>query len=557
MSRAFLRHSAFCIAFVALSAPTFAQDNQKATHADSLRGSITSPQRTWWDVTFYDLHVAVNPSDSSVRGHNGITYKVVRPSQEMQVDLQMPLEMDSITQGEKRLKYRRDGNAFFVTVTAPQRTGDVNTIVAYYHGKPRAALRAPWDGGIVWAKDSLGRPWIASAVQGFGASGWWPNKDTQADEPDSQRVAITVPDPLIDVSNGRLMSTTHHRNGTTTYEWFVASPINNYDIAINAARYAHLADVFDGESGPLTLDYYPLAYNVAAAKKQFEQVPSMLKCFEHWFGPYPWYEDGYKLVETQHLGMEHQSAVAYGNHYANGYLGRDLSASGWGLRWDFIIVHESAHEWFGNSLTSQDIADTWIHESFANYSENLYTECLFGKQAGASYVIGTRKLIRNDTRILGPYGVNKEGSGDVYYKGGNMLHTIRQVVNDDEKWRGILRGMNATFRHQVITGAQLQQYMSQQAGVDLSGVFAQYLTTTKVPVFEYKLEGTTLSYRWADVVPGFSMPIRVALTGNAFTTLLPTTTWQAAASPVRDGSLVRVDENYYVLARDVSARAGQ
>ena len=551
------RHAGLAFAMGALSASALAQRSETTTHADSLRGSLTSPARTWWDVTFYDLHVAVSPGDSSVRGFNAITYKVVKPAQDMQLDLRMPLEMDSVKQNGTRLTHRRDGDAFFVTTVAPQRVGDVQTIVAYYHGKPRAALRAPWDGGIVWGRDSLGRSWIASAVQGFGASGWWPNKDTQADEPDSQRVAITVPDPLIDVSNGRLMSTTHHRNGTTTYEWFVANPINNYDVAINAARYAHLADAYEGEGGQLTLDYYPLSYNVAAARKQFEQVPSMLKCFEHWFGPYPWYEDGYKLVETPHLGMEHQSAVAYGNHYANGYLGRDLSASGWGLRWDFIIVHESAHEWFGNSLTADDIADTWIHESFANYAENLYTECLFGKQAGASYVIGTRKLIRNDTPILGQYGVHRGGSGDVYYKGGNMLHTIRQVVNDDEKWRGILRGMNATFRHQVITGAQLQQFISQQAGVDLASVFAQYLSTTRVPVFEYKLEGETLSYRWADVVPGFAMPIRVALTGGAFSTLRPTTSWQTAPTAVHDAANVRLDDNYYVLARDVSARAGK
>ncbi|MDQ2667649.1 MAG: M1 family metallopeptidase [Gemmatimonadota bacterium] len=533
-------------------ATALAQEPQGATHADTLRGSITSPQRTWWDVTFYDLHVTVNPADSSVRGYNGITYKVLKPAQEMQVDLQMPLEMDSVIQAGRRLKYRRDGNAFFVALAAPQRAGEVNTVVAHFHGRPRVALRAPWDGGIVWTRDSLGMAWIASAVQGFGASGYWPTKDTQADEPDSQRVAITVPDSLIDVSNGRLRSTTHHPNGTTTYEWFVSSPINNYDVAINAGHYAHLADVYAGESGPLTLDFFPLSYHVTAAKRQFAQVTPMLACFEHWFGPYPWYEDGYKLVETPHLGMEHQSAVAYGNHFANGYLGRDLSGSGWGLRWDFIIVHESAHEWFGNSLTSQDIADTWIHESFANYAENLYTECQFGKEAGASYVIGTRKLVRNDIPILGSYGVNKEGSGDVYYKGGNMLHTIRQIVNDDEKWRGILRGMNATFRHQVITGTQLQQYMSRQAGVDLTTVFSQYLGTTHIPVFEYKVEGMTLSYRWANVVPGFVMPLRVTLAGAPYTTLHPTENWQAAPTPVRDATRVRVDENFYVLSRDVS-----
>ncbi|MEP7383625.1 MAG: M1 family metallopeptidase [Gemmatimonadota bacterium] len=530
-----------------------AQRPSPPSRADSLRGAIDAPARRWWDVTFYDLQVEVHPADSSVRGSNAIVYKVVAPARLLQLDLREPLELDSVVQEGKRLAYRRDGNAFFVSIAATQRVGEIHRLVAYYHGRPRAAQRAPWDGGFVWATDSVGRPWIASAVQGFGASGWWPNKDTQADEPDSQRVAITIPDPTMDVSNGRLTRIAHHPNGTTTYEWFVSSPINNYDVAVNAGGYAHLADVFEGEAGPLALDYYPLSYHVAAAWRQFAQVPSMLQCFEHWFGPYPWYEDGYKLVETPHLGMEHQSAVAYGNHYANGYLGRDLSASGWGLRWDFIIVHESAHEWFGNSLTAQDIADTWIHESFANYSENLYTECLFGPQAGASYVIGTRKLIRNDVPILGEYGVNREGSGDVYYKGGNMLHTIRQVVNDDEKWRAILRGMNATFRHQVLTGAQLQRYMSERSGLDLAPVFAQYLGTTRVPVFEYKVVGTTLSYRWADVVPGFVMPVRVSLDGGALIALHPSTTWQEVLSPVHDAAAVRVDENFYVLAREVSA----
>lgn len=533
-----------------------AQEVRPATHADSLRGAIDSPARSWWDVTFYDLHVAVSPADSSVRGEVGISYTVLQSARELQIDLQRPLEMDSVVQRRKRLRYRRDGDAFFVTTETPQRVGEVHTIVAYYHGKPRASRRAPWDGGVVWATDSLGRQWIASAVQGFGASGWWPNKDTQADEPDSQRVAITVPDPLMDVSNGRLERTTRHPNGTTTYVWFVSNPINNYGVAINVGRYAHLADVYEGEGGPLTLDYYPLSYHVQAAKRQFVQVPSMLQCFEHWFGPYPWYDDGFKLVETPHLGMEHQSAVAYGNHYGNGYLGRDLSGSGWGLRWDFIIVHESAHEWFGNSLTSQDVADTWIHESFANYAENLYTECQYGKEAGASYVIGTRKGILNDVPIIGQYGVNKDGSGDVYPKGGNLLHTIRQLVNDDEKWRGILRGMNATFRHQVITGAQLEQYIGEQAGLDLRPVFTQYLRTTDIPILEYTLDAGTLRYRWTRVVPGFAMPVRVTLGDAKPVTLRPTASWQSMPTSLRDATRLRVDDNFYVLSREVGVQPG-
>jgi aminopeptidase N len=377
---------------------------------------------------------------------------------------------------------------------------------------------------------------------------WWPNKDTQADEPDSQRVAITVPDSIVDVSNGRLRSVTSNGDGTTTWEWFVTNPINNYDVAVNAARYAHLGGVYYGEKGPLTLDLYPLAYHADTARVQFEQVRPMLACFEHWFGPYPWYEDGYKLVETPHLGMEHQSAVAYGNHYQNGYLGRDLSGTGLGLKWDFIIVHESAHEWFGNSLTSKDLADMWVHESFANYSEALYTECQQGKEAGASYVIGTRRLVRNEEPIVAPFGVNAEGSGDMYYKGGNMLHTIRQLVNDDEKWRSILRGLQSTYRHQVVTGKQVEDYISQHAGMDLSKVFAQYLTTTKIPVLESRVNGTTLSYRWADVVPGFDMPVRVTVGGES-RLLRPTESWQTATVP--SGASLAVDRNFYVLTRSV------
>ncbi len=544
-----------CLSILTVSSAG-AQDTLRYTHADTLRGT-NGPQRTWWDVTFYDLHVAVNPADSSVRGWNAITYRVLGPAREMQVDLMVPLIVDSIRQDGRTLAHRRDGNALFVRLMAPQRVGEMKTVTVHYHGLPRAAQHAPWDGGVVWTTDSLGGAWVATAVQGYGASGWWPTKDIQADEPDSQRVAITVPDPLVDVSNGRLRKVTHNADRTTTYEWFVTSPINNYDIAVNAGRYAHFSEMYDGERGPLTLDFWPLAYHVEPARQQFSQATTMLQCFEHWFGPYPWYEDGYKLVETPHLGMEHQSAVAYGNHYQNGYLGRDLSGTGWGLKWDFIIVHESAHEWWGNSITSKDLADMWVHESFANYAENLYTECRFGKAAGAAYVIGTRSKVQNDRPIVAHFGVNAEGSGDMYYKGGNMLHTIRQVIGDDEKWRGILRGLNATFRHQTVTGTQIEEYISRESDMDLRPVFAQYLTTTRIPVFEYKLDRSDLSYRWADVVPGFAMPVRVSFTGTDSLMLHPTTAWQTAPRVVRDTAAVRVDPDYYVIARPSRGARGQ
>jgi len=533
-------------------APLAAQRPETFTHADSIRGSNT-PERAWWDVTFYDLHVAVNPKDSTIAGWNGITYTVTGPAREMQVDLQVPLEVDSMIQDGRRLTYRRDGNAFYVTLTAPQPEGSHHTVTVYYHGRPRVAVRAPWDGGFVWAKDSLGRSWIATACEGLGASVWWPNKDYLADEPDSQRIAITVPDPLQDVSNGRLRSVVHNRNRTTTYEWFVTEPINNYDVAVNAAVYAHFEVDYAGESGKLTMNFWPLAYHLDTALVHFQQAKTMMKCFEHWLGPYPWYADGYQLVETPHLGMEHQSAIAYGNHYDDGYysaaLGRgiDLSHSGQGENWDFIIVHESAHEWFGNSITMKDQADMWIHESFANYAENLYVECLRGKDAGAEYVIGTRANIQNDRPIIGPYGVNAEGSGDMYYKGGNLLHTIRQIVNDDEKWRGILRGLSHTFWHQTVTTQQIESFISAQAGVDLSAVFDQYLRTTSIPVFEYRLTDSTLAFRWADVVPGFDMPVRVTVADGTYGLVHPTTRWQTQRVHLSSPDAVHVDENYYVL----------
>ena len=552
-----MRRLALALCFVVASAGALAAQRGRTTftHADTLRGT-NGPGRSWWDATFYDLHVAVNLADSSIRGYNGITYRVMAPAKDMQIDLQVPMQIDSIIQDGQVLTARRDSNAFFVTMASPQRVGDTKTVTVYYHGHPRAAKRPPWDGGFIWQRDSLGHPWVATANEGLGASVWWPNKDIPADEPDSQRIAITVPDSMTDVSNGRLRSTTHNADGTTTYEWFVTSPINNYDVEVNAGTYAHWTEIYKGENGNLTMDFWPLAYHLDTAKVQWQQAKSMLSCFEHWFGPYPWYADGYKLIEAPHLGMEHQSGVAYGNHFKNGYLGRDLSATGHGLKWDFIVVHESAHEWWGNSLTNKDNADMWIHESFANYSESLYTECQQGKAAGAEYVIGTRRLIKNDQPIVGHYGVNDEGSGDMYYKGGNMLHTIRQVVDNDEKWRSILRGLQKSFWHQTVSGTQVEDYISHAAGIDLSKVFAEYLTTTQVPVLEYTLDGGTLKYRWANVVPGFAMPVKVTVAPDHYARIRPTESWQTMKVKLASAADFKVDKNFYVTARQIATNEG-
>ncbi|MDB4915241.1 MAG: Peptidase rane alanine aminopeptidase [Gemmatimonadetes bacterium] len=533
-------------------APLSAQARKSYTRADTLRGSFTTPARAWWDVSFYDLHVDISPKDSSIRGYNGISYRVLKAASEMQIDLMEPLVVDSMVQDGRTVSFRREGNAFFAKLTSVQPAGSTKKIVVYYHGRPQVARNPPWQGGFSWATDSLGRPWVVTTDQGMGASVWWPNKDTQADEPDSQRVALTVPDPAINVSNGRLRSTKNNGNGTTTYEWFASNPINNYAIAVASGSYAHYGELYSGEKGTLTMDFWPLDYHLDAAHRTFPQALSMMKCFEHWFGPYPWYEDGYKLLEVPNTGMEHQTAVSYGNQYANGYRGRDASGTGLGMKWDFIIVHESAHEWWGNNITSKDNADMWVHESFANYAEGIYTECLFGKDAGADYIIGNRRGIRNDKPIIPPYDVNDQGSGDMYPKGGEMLHTIRQIVNDDEKWRGILRGLNKTFWHQTVMGKQIEGYISAQVGTDLTRVFDQYLRTTMIPTFEYRVTGRALEYRWATVVPGFDMQLPVSIAGAPMLVLHPTEAWQTASIPGAGKADVTVDRNYYVNAKDAT-----
>lgn len=524
---------------------TFAQ-KYIYTHDDTLRGSITK-ERAWWDLQFYHLNVKINPADSTIGGSVTVRYKVLHPNQILQIDLQRPLTISKITQDGQELTFRRDGDAFFVNLIKKQASQAQESIVVYYGGRPRIAKRAPWDGGFSWKRDKNGQPFVATSCQGLGASVWWPCKDHMYDEPDSMAISVTVPKPLMDISNGRLRSIIENSDNTRTFNWYVQNPINNYGINVNIGNYESWTETFEGEKGKLDLAYYALFENLEKAKAQFQQVKPMLKAFEHWFGPYPFYEDSYKLVEVPYLGMEHQSSVTYGNGYQNGYLGRDLSATGWGLKWDFIIIHESGHEWFANNITYKDMADMWIHESFTNYSENLYTEYYHGKEAGSAYVIGCRKLIRNDKPIIGEYDVNRSGSGDMYYKGGNMLHTIRQIVNDDEKWRGILRGLNQTFYHQTVTTKQIEDYMSQQAGINFSKIFDQYLRDFRLPILEYSVEGKKLRYRWTNCVAGFDMPVRVnspqPIVGGQL--LYPTTAWKE--TKVKKGTTtVVVDENFYM-----------
>ncbi|MFT4603731.1 MAG: aminopeptidase N [Rhodothermales bacterium] len=542
------------IPVVALSLlSVFSAAAQPYTRADTLRGS-DGAARAWWDVTYYDLAVYVSPEDSSLAGTNEIHFRAVAPGRRLQIDLQPPMHLEWLRFDGADLPVTWDGSAWFAQLPADAIPGTAYSVLAAFTGRPRVAINPPWDGGYQWETDESGNPWVATSNQGLGASIWWPNKDFQADEPDSQRVSISVPQPMVAVSNGRLAGRIE-ADDTVTYSWVVQNPINNYSVSVNAGSYGHWSEEYDGEDGPLSMDFWPLAENYGRAREQWTQARSTVACFEHWFGPYPFYEDGYKLIEVPYLGMEHQSGVTYGNGYANGYLGRDLSGTGWGLQWDFIIVHESAHEWWGNNITASDIADNWVHESFANYSESLYTECLTGSaQAAEEYVIGTRKDIANQTPIIAPHGVNATPPGDMYNKGGNMLHTIRRLIDDDEKWRGILRGLNRDFRHQIIPGTAVEDYITRHSGLELGRVFDQYLRDTRIPVLEWSLQGGVLGFRWADVVHGFAMPVRVSTGDGEWFWIRPTASWQTASSQTAQSAgsdSLAVDLGLYVLSRRI------
>ena len=525
--------------------------NKSFTRQDTLRGTIT-PGRAWWDLTYYHLDIKVSPSDSTIYGTNTVIYRVLQSSGLMQIDLQEPLKLTRAVQNNTVLNFRREGNVYWIELAEKQNIGEIYSLVLTYGGKPKVSVRPPWSGGITWKKDKNGLPFIASSCQGDGASLWWPCKDHMYDEPDSMLISVNVPSSLMDISNGRLRSIKKQKDKTVTYNWFVANPINNYGVNINIGDYTHFSEIYNGEKGPLDCDYYVLKEDLEKAKIQFRQAPMMLAAFEHWFGPYPFYEDGYKLVEAPYLGMEHQSSVTYGNGFANGYRETDLSNSGWGLKFDFIIIHESAHEWFANSITYEDIADMWVHESFGNYAENLYVEYYFGKEAGSEYVQGTRANILNDKPIIGFYNVNNEGSHDMYYKGGNMLHTIRQIVNDDEKWRSILRDLNKDFYHKVVKGSQIENWLIEKTGLDLKPVFDQYLRDVRIPVFEYYVKGNNLTFRWNNCVAGFNMPLKIRTFGKEkFLKPVMEFTTITLDSENED---IKVDPGYYVATLNITGK---
>lgn len=533
---------------------------QEFTRKDTLRGSIT-PERAWWNVMKYELHVTPNFLNFTISGSTTIFFKATKKiNKRMQVDLQDPLVIDSAFLNGIAVSFVRDGDAWFIQLPNKRLPKSILTdatmhqLRMVYHGVPKPALRAPWDGGIVWKKDANGNPWIGTACQGLGASVWWPCKDHQSDEPDlGVSISVTAPDTLMNISNGRLKNVVADGKGNKIWTWEVTKPINLYNVTMNIGKYAHFADTLMGENGKLDLDYYVLDYNLEKAKQQFIQAKTMLHAFEYWFGAYPFYEDGYKLVESNYLGMEHQSAVAYGNNFANGYRGTDLSGTGWGLKWDFIIIHESGHEWFGNNISTKDVADMWVHESFTNYSETLFTDYMFGTDAGNAYVQGTRKRITNDKPVIGKYNVNNQGSGDMYYKGGNMIHMIRQIIGDKSTFRMLLRDMNEKFKYKTVTTKEIEDFITIRTGFNLSKMYDQYLRTTQIPTLEYYLETVigmqTLYYRWNNCIAGFNMPI--LLPGNSnekYGLLLATEKWQKMRTNFKEGEYLQklMNKNFYV-----------
>ncbi len=520
---------------------------QEFTRRDSLQGSLR-PERTCFDVLRYDLNLTIEPEYKTVKGYNDITFKVIEKTQKIQLDLFENMVVDSIIFNEKKLQYKREFDAVFISFPSELPLNSEQKVRFYYSGNPLVAKRAPWDGGFVWNKDGNGNPFVGVAVQGTGASLWYPVKDHQTDEPDrGASVKVAVPNGLMNVSNGKFLGNENLNNGFTRWDWEVKNPINNYNIVINIGDYVNIHEKLDN----LDLDYYVLAENEAVARKHFEEVMPMMECFQQKFGTYPFVNDGYKLVETPYLGMEHQSAVAYGNKYTKGYLGNDMTGTGIGLEFDFIIIHETGHEWFGNSITSKDIADMWIHESFTTYSECVYVECQFGYEKAMAYINGQKKLIANQKPVIGQFGVNyKTGNSDMYYKGALMLNTIRHIINDDTKWWAMLKKYAETFRHKIIETKDVVAFFSMESGLNLSPIFDQYLKHKAFPELELKFNEGTIDFRWKTDVENFKMPFECKI-GTKSLRYEATNAWQSAPIQLKNPTDFSLDENKFLFTSSV------
>ncbi|MCB0537113.1 MAG: M1 family metallopeptidase [Bacteroidetes bacterium] len=483
---------------------------------DTLRGSLR-PERTAFDVTYYNLNLDVSFKNKSISGYNDIYFSMVENSDSLQIDLFDNMIIDSIIYNGAKLKYLRDYNAVFVSFPKIMQKGSKQKMRVYYHGKPIIANNPPWDGGFTWQKDEDGEDWLGVSCEGIGASLWWPNKDHLSDEPDSMRVTCTIPKNLVFVGNGLLEKNTE-TGDKRLMTWKVSYPINNYNITLNIGNYVNFKDTYTAQDGDkLGLDYWVMPYNLEKAKKQFEQVKPMLACYEKYFGKFPFWKDNYKLVETPYLGMEHQTAIAYGNGYKKGYAGMDYSRIG--LDFDYIIIHETGHEYWGNLISTEDMADMWIHESFCTYSEALYVECMFDYNKAQEYVNAKKPHIGNRAPMAGIYGVNVEGDGDMYNKGMLFLNTLRHVVNNDDLWFSLLKEMNEEFAYKTINANDVMFFFNKKTGLDLTPIFMQYLYYADVPKLMYNIDKVkgknyTLKYKWIANVGDFAMPFEVKIGDN-------------------------------------------
>lgn len=545
------KKTAFLFLFNLLFCSLQAQQNEPLripTKQDTLNGSIT-PERIWWDIQHYNLSVKPDYLNKSISGKNEIEYNVIQKkhSDLMQIDLVVPLKIDSVFQKGKKIEYTQNENIWYLKLPQKQSSKN-NKILIYYSGKPTESIKPPWDGGLVWAKDSLGRPWISVACQYKGASLWYPCKNTMYDEPDrGASISIAVPDNLIAIGNGRLKNklTT---SGTTTYQWEVKNPINHYGITFYIGNYINLKETFKGEKGPLSMDFWVLDYN--KEKAEIHMIPEVnitMKSLENWYGPYPFYEDGFKMVDAPYIGMEHQSAIAYGSSYKKGTnkKGGDISNTGWGKKTDKIIVHEIAHEWFGNNITAIDIADRWIQEGFAGLGEELVIADLCGRTAGNEFMNGRFRTIQNDKPVIARYGINEDGSNDNYVKGWAVMHMIGAIINDDEKFREVLRGLNHDFHNKTVTTNEIETYISRKSGINFDYLFDQYLRTIKVPVLEYQFKNGELKYRYTNCNESFAMPIKTNWSKEKW--LHPTVSWQSfkVENDVATADF-KIDINFYV-----------
>lgn len=512
------------------------------TRRDSLQGGLR-PERTSFDVQRYDLNIKVDTDKKIIVGYNDITFKVIENTSKIQIDLFENMQIDSIVHHNKKLPFNREFLATFIQFPTPLQKGNQEKIRFYYSGSPVVAKRAPWDGGIVYSKDPSGKPWIGMACQGFGASCWFPVKDSQSDEPDfGASIKVAVPNGLMNVSNGRFLGSEDLKNGYTRWDWEVKNPINTYDMTINIADYVHISDQHKG----LDLDYYVLRNNEAKARKHFEEVKPMMDCFQSKFGEYPFKEDGYKLVETPYLGMEHQSAVAYGNNYMQGYQGNDLSRTGVGLLFDYITIHESGHEWFGNSITSKDIADMWIHEGFTMYTEIAFIECQFGYEKAMIYAKGLQNSVSNDRPIIGHFGVNKEGSGDMYPKGALLLNTLRHVINNDAKWWAMVLKYSETYKKKIIDTPTVIDFFNKESGMNLAPIFKQYLQHTSIPELEIRKRDKGIEARWNTNESNFEMPIDLLLKDKKMRVML-TNDWKKLDEKIKSVGDVQPDKTAFYI----------